>query len=74
LLAKVDHEPPTSYANVVGASRDPLNDNTPTFIFGGSDNETVPADLLFSYKVEDGTWSDYAGDTGVKLGGGVWPL
>ncbi len=45
------------------------NDNTPTFSFGGSDNRTSDADLLYSYKVDAGEWSAYSGETSVTLGG-----
>ena len=68
VVAKVDHAPPDSFL-AAGSLRDPLNDNTPTFNFSGSDNATATADLLFSYKVDDGTWSDYSSDTSVTLGG-----
>jgi hypothetical protein len=45
------------------------NDNTPTFAFTGSDDQTATADLLFSYKVDGGAWSAYQSGTSVTLGG-----
>lgn len=43
------------------------NDNTPTFTFGGSDDLTAQADLLFSYKVDNDNWSDYQSATSATL-------
>jgi hypothetical protein len=47
----------------------PTSDNTPTFTFSGSDNVTAASNLLFSYKVDTGSWSSYFSDTSVTLGG-----
>jgi hypothetical protein len=41
----------------------PIRDNTPTFTFSGSDNVTPQASLLYSYKVDEGTWSPFQAAT-----------
>jgi len=47
----------------------PTNDDTPTFGFGGTDNTTATAELVYSHKLDSGDWSGYSGETSVTLGG-----
>ena len=41
----------------------PTRDNTPTFTFSGSDDVTPSSSLLYSYKVDEGTWSPFQAAT-----------
>lgn len=47
----------------------PTDEGTPTFTFVGTDNLTAAGDLLYSYKLDDDSWSDYSDQTSVTLGG-----
>jgi hypothetical protein len=42
-------------------------DDTPTFTFGGSDNKTASANLLYSYRVDNGGWSAYSNQSSATL-------
>lgn len=59
----------TPETTIASGPRGPTNDSTPTFTFSGSDDVTASADLLYSYKVDEGDWSAYASATSVTLGG-----
>lgn len=47
----------------------PTSDDKPTFTFSGSDGATPPEELVFSYRLNDGGWSEYSSGTSVTLGG-----
>lgn len=46
-----------------------INDNTPTFTFGGVDDLTPRTNLLFSYKHGGDEWSAFSSERSVTLGG-----
>jgi len=62
-----DTTPPDT--SITSGLSDPTNDNTPAFSFSGSDDLSASANLLFSYKVDNGGWSSYSTGTSVTLGG-----
>jgi hypothetical protein len=43
------------------------SDDTPTFSFSGSDDKSASANLLYSYQVDNGGWSDYSAETSGTL-------
>ncbi|MDQ4126891.1 MAG: Ig-like domain-containing protein, partial [Actinomycetota bacterium] len=62
--------------NILDGPSGQTNDATPTFTFGGSDNLSPRAALLYSYKVvphgvapDDVAWSDFSASTSATLGG-----
>jgi hypothetical protein len=67
VTVRVDTASPET--NITSGPSGPTNDTTPTFSFGGSDNLSQAANLLYSYKVDSGVWSAYSSSTGVTLGG-----
>lgn len=44
------------------------NDPTPTFEFAGSDDRSADSNLLFSYKLDYGEWSEYSSARSVTFG------
>jgi len=44
-----------------------INENNATFGWTGSDSATPTADLLYSHKLDSGSWSDFSADTSVTL-------
>jgi hypothetical protein len=46
-----------------------ISTNTATFTWTGSDDKTPTADLVYSYKLDNGSWSDYSLATTVTLTG-----
>jgi Tol biopolymer transport system component len=60
-----DSKPPDT--SITDGPDDPANDATPTFTFGGFDDVTEGADLLFSYRVDNGEWSPYSSETSATL-------
>lgn len=53
--------------SITSGPSNPTNDNTPTFSFGGSDDLSAGADLLYSYRIDGGAWSLYSSETSVTL-------
>jgi hypothetical protein len=44
-------------------------DDTPTFNFSGSDNLSATAELRYSFRVDNGTWSQFSTSTSATVGG-----
>ncbi|HEU5323792.1 MAG TPA: Ig-like domain-containing protein, partial [Methylomirabilota bacterium] len=57
----VDNTPPDT--EVTGGPSGPTPATATTFTFGGSDNLTPAASLVFSWRLDAGAWSAFAGDT-----------
>lgn len=64
-----DTDPPRTLLDPSENPRRLLSDTPVTLVFGGRDrwDYTPPERLLFSYRVDDGAWSDYSGDTTIVL-------
>jgi hypothetical protein len=54
---------------ITGGPQGLTNDDAPTFTFGGSDNLAASGDLRYSFRVDDGAWSQFSGATSTTLGG-----
>jgi uncharacterized delta-60 repeat protein len=57
---------------ITGGPNGPTNDNTPTFTYSGSDNLTPTTGLTglrYSFKVDNGSWSQFSGGTSATVGG-----
>jgi hypothetical protein len=61
VVRPVEKDPPETVID--SGPSGPTGDNTPTFTFGGSDNITPSSNLLYSFKVDDGTWSPFQSAT-----------
>lgn len=62
-----DSTPPST--SIVSGPNGSTKDNTPTFLFSGSDDLIAPERLVYSYKLDEGPWSAFSDNTSVTLGG-----
>jgi hypothetical protein len=62
----VDTSAPST--QITGGPSGPTGDDTPTFTWTGSDSLSASTRLRFSFRVDDGPWSPFSGDTSATLG------
>jgi hypothetical protein len=66
VTVKVDKSAP---ATTITAGPSGWTTASPTFVWGGSDNKTPVEELVYSYQLDSGAWSDYSAATSQAFSG-----
>ena len=67
MTVKIDTGLPDT--SILSGPSDWTASDSPTFTWTGSDDKTAGEDLVYSYKLDDGDWSDYAAATSHDFSG-----